>query len=120
VSGRNRGHRHPGTGAASQKCQPATGATVSSMNRVRTHALTLSKPIVETHPVETHPADPLGDQSVTTPARVPLLSRGFAVELGGIEPAGAVRCQACSRPISPAHGPFSSVLEGPAAARNDM
>jgi hypothetical protein len=36
VSARYRGHCRPGTGAASRKCQPATGATVSSMNRVRT------------------------------------------------------------------------------------
>jgi hypothetical protein len=33
VSARNRGHCHPGTGAASPKCQPATGATMSTMNR---------------------------------------------------------------------------------------
>jgi len=37
VSARNRGHCRPGTGAASRNCQPATGATMSSMNRVRTH-----------------------------------------------------------------------------------
>jgi hypothetical protein len=42
------------------------------------------------------------------------------VELGGIEPAGAVKCQACSQPIIPAHSAFSSVLQRPAAARNDM
>ncbi len=36
VSGRYRGHCRPGTGAASPKCQPGTGVTVSSMNRVRT------------------------------------------------------------------------------------
>ncbi|MBD0324343.1 MAG: site-specific integrase [Aldersonia sp.] len=33
-----RGHCRPGTGAASPKCQPATGATLSTMNRVRTIA----------------------------------------------------------------------------------
>ena len=36
LSARNRGHCRPGTGAASRECQPATGATMSSMNRVRT------------------------------------------------------------------------------------
>ena len=34
VSPRNRSHCRPGTGAASEKCQPATGATVSIMNGV--------------------------------------------------------------------------------------
>ncbi len=33
MSGRYRGQCHPGTGAASRKCLPATGATVSSMDR---------------------------------------------------------------------------------------
>jgi hypothetical protein len=42
------------------------------------------------------------------------------MELGGIEPAGAVTCQACSQPIAPAYDPLLSVLERPAAARNDM
>ena len=36
VSGTYRGHCRPGTGAASRNCQPATEATVSTMNRVRT------------------------------------------------------------------------------------
>ncbi len=36
VSPRYRSHCRPGTGAASEKCQPATGATVSTMNRSRT------------------------------------------------------------------------------------
>jgi hypothetical protein len=36
VSARYRGQCHPGTGAASRKCQLGTGATVSIMNRVRT------------------------------------------------------------------------------------
>jgi hypothetical protein len=42
VSARNRGHCRPGTGAASRNCQPAAGATVSSMNRVRTTLLARS------------------------------------------------------------------------------
>ena len=37
MSATNRGQCRPSTGAASEKCHPATGATVSSMNRVRTH-----------------------------------------------------------------------------------
>lgn len=33
VSPTYRGHCRPGTGAASPKCHPATGATLSTMNR---------------------------------------------------------------------------------------
>jgi hypothetical protein len=36
VSATNRGHGRPGTGAASRKCQPATGDTMPTMNRGRT------------------------------------------------------------------------------------
>ena len=36
VSPRYRSQCRPGTGVASEKCQPATGATVSTMNRSRT------------------------------------------------------------------------------------
>jgi hypothetical protein len=36
VSPRYRSHCRPGTEAASEMCQPATGATVSTMNRSRT------------------------------------------------------------------------------------
>ena len=39
VSGRNRSHCRPGTGPASRKCQPATGATVSRMNRSCTEGI---------------------------------------------------------------------------------
>lgn len=38
VSGRSRSHCRPGAGAASGKCQAGAGATVSMMNRARTHA----------------------------------------------------------------------------------
>jgi hypothetical protein len=39
VSASYRGQCRPGTGAASGKCQAGAGATVSTMNRVRTTAL---------------------------------------------------------------------------------
>ena len=43
VSPRYRGHCRPGTGAASRNCQPGTGVTVSSMNRVRTNSVALER-----------------------------------------------------------------------------
>ena len=39
-----RGHCRPGTDAASRKCQPATGATLSTMNRVRTQKPSCAAP----------------------------------------------------------------------------